>query len=121
MSMRRRRILSVLGAWVVFLPGCVTNSKSISITVQNFASETAEITLKLVRDENERYENTVTVPPDRKVHLKEVADGGKYTLTVSTDEFGDQTRPISMNGCDEQEISVAVLPSEDIDIQLKRC
>ena len=111
----------MLGTWFVLSPGCLTDSGAISITVQNFASETAQITLKLVRDGNERYENTVTVPPDRKVHLKEVADGERYALTVSTDKFGDQTRPISMNGCDEQEISVAVLPSGDIDIQLKRC
>lgn len=111
----------MLGTGVVFLSGCLANSGSITITVQNFASETARITLKLDQDEEERYKNTVTVAPGRKQHLKEVVDGGKYTLNVSTDKFSDQTRPISMNGCDEQEVSVAVLPTEKLDIQLKRC
>lgn len=119
--MKRRRVLALLGVSTTFTAGCMRESGSISITVQNFTSESARIELRLATGETERYTDIVVISGDGKRHLENVVDGGEYTLTVSTDRFGETSRPISMNGCKEQEVSVAILPSEELDVQLKRC
>jgi hypothetical protein len=119
--MKRRQVLALVGASTTFGAGCTLNPGSVSITVQNFTPERAHVRLQLACGDAECYANAVEVPGDGKRHLKDVVAAGNYTLTVSTDRFGDASRPVDMNRCEDQEVSVAILPSEELDVQLKRC
>lgn len=114
-------MLSLLGASITFTAGCTLRTGTVSLTVQNFSSTDTQFDIRLLRDGSEVYSTTLMVPAGGKRHQDAVVDGGSYELALSADSFGEATGPISMNDCEEQEVSIAVLPEGEIHIQLKQC
>lgn len=94
---------------------------TISIEVRNFTAEKARIHLQLKQNDTVQYTKTTTLAPDGGTRLKNVVDGGEYQLEISTDKYGEVETSLTMNDCDEQEVSVVILKSGRIDVQMKTC
>ena len=115
-------ILALLGvgAYVLTQSGGEALETSVSLTAQNFSDETHRLRLELSDDSGPVFAEVVDLASGEKRHFEQIAPGGRYTLSATLGA-DDLTRPISMNDCAEQEISVAVLPSDRLDVQSRRC
>lgn len=123
--MNRRTFVrgSVPVAATSYIAGCLSRFSrgSVGLHVLNWTEQDQTFDIRVERDGEVEYEDTVTLPGGESVRKEDVLDGGRYTVVVSVDGGPTEDFDFRMGDCREQEITVIYQGQSELDIHRKQC